>query len=203
MKTGVQLARQRPRPRCRARCEQPVETARGVSTRLSSTALERAPVIGSAIERRSSPDGPLHRGSLRHRGYPRAQWTPQLGLSGRGSGPTRQSNDQPTTGDPAAPPLPHEVPEQKEPNRLLTDIEESSEHPAHPTALNECDPHHPPAEQRTTHRGTATRTRQRRRPHHLRPQQRPYIILQNTGKKSPQYSLRDPFARAARPSEPL
>ena len=122
------------RPRCRARCEQPVETARGVSTRLSSTALERAPVIGSAIERRSSPDGPLHRGSLRHRGYPRVQWAPQLGLSGRGSGSTRRSNNQPTIGDPAAPSMPHEAPEQKKPNSLLTDTGESSEYPAHPTA---------------------------------------------------------------------
>ena len=33
------------------------------------------------------------------------------------------------------------------------------------------------------------RTRQRRRPHHLRPQQRPYTILRGTGKKSPQCSV--------------
>ena len=37
------------------------------------------------------------------------------------------------------------------------------------------------------------RTRQRRQLHYLRPQQRPYIILQNTGKNSPQYSLETHF----------
>ena len=41
-----------------------------------------------------------------------------------------------TQSDPALhPPLPREAPEQKEPNRLLTDTGESSEHPAHPTAV--------------------------------------------------------------------
>ena len=55
---------------------------------------------------------------------------------------------------------------------------------------DECD-HHPrqPSRERPTERQPATR---QRRLHHLRPQQRPYIIPRNTGKKSPQYSLRDP-----------
>ena len=44
-----------------------METARGVSTRLSSTALERTLPSTVRSTRLSSPDGPLHRGSLRHR----------------------------------------------------------------------------------------------------------------------------------------
>ncbi|ESU38742.1 Serine/threonine protein kinase [Giardia duodenalis] len=158
-------------------------------------------------------------------------------MSGRGSEPTRRSNDQPTTGDPAAPPLPREAPEQKEPNRLLTDTGESSECPAHPTAARsarqlvpeesraetpsrhrprDCPSAHatierhtrraarrvrssPPgsrAENQHTEGQPRTPDSQRRQLRHLKPQQRPYTILRNTG-KSPQYSLRDPLPRTA------
>ena len=119
-------------------------------------------------------------------------------MSGRGSGPTRRSNDQPTTGDPAAPPLPREAPEQKEPNRLLTDTGESSEHPAHQATspMNTILTTRQPSRE-LTHRETTTRTpdSQRRQLHHLRPQQRPYIIPRNTG-KSPVLTSR-PLPRAA------
>ncbi|ESU43227.1 Hypothetical protein GSB_152915, partial [Giardia duodenalis] len=135
---------------------------------------------------------------------------------------------EPRASHPERPPALHllltrEAPEQKEPNRLLTDTGESSEHPAHPTTpgqrgtqqaqsprwsdcscndrtahqannptsaiLIPCQPSREP-----THRETTTRTpdSQRRQLRYLRPQQRPYIIPRSTGKKSPQYSLRDP-----------
>ncbi|KWX14794.1 Vacuolar ATP synthase proteolipid subunit [Giardia duodenalis assemblage B] len=104
---------------------------------------------------------------------------------------------------------------------MLTDMGESSEHPAHPTApgqrgtqqaqsprLSKCASNDraahqasspasailipcQPSRERPTERQPRTPDCQRRRLRHLKLQQRPYIIPRNTG-KSPQYSLRDP-----------
>ena len=117
------------------------------------------------------------------------------------------------------------APEQKEPHSLLTDTGESSEHPVHPTAVSQRgsqqaqSPRLPRCARndRTTHqpknptntiltpasraenrqqRDSPPPDSQRRRLHHLRPQQRPYAILRYAGKGS-QHSIETRIARTA------